>query len=252
MKNKTVKKPNAMKVDLKELFLSLQGDLLQRLETGRKNIHHPGTKGDVSEINWLGMLEKYLPTRYKVEKAFVVDVNGEISEQIDIVVFDRHYSPLLFNLDGATYVPAESVYAVLEVKQSLNNQHIKYAGQKVASVRRLHRTSATIHHAGGTFAPKPLHKILGGILTLDGGWKPALGPSLKKALGSLSESEQLDLGCALQCGSFEATYNEGGTSELNTSKKETALIFFFIRLLHRLQHMATVPAIDLEEYGKHI
>src|SRR5512138_857407 len=128
MKNKTVKKPNAMKVDLKDLFLGLQKDLLQRLETGRKNIHHPGTKGDVSEINWLGMLEKYLPTRYKVEKAFVVDVNGEISEQIDIVVFDRHYSPLLFNLDGATYVPAESVYAVLEVKQSLNNQHIKYAG----------------------------------------------------------------------------------------------------------------------------
>lgn len=252
MKNKTVKKSKPAKVDLKELFLGLQGDLLHHLEVNRKINRHPVTKGDGSEINWLGMLKTHLPTRYQVEKAFVVDVMGAISEQIDIVVFDRHYCPLLFTLDGATYVPAESVYAVLEVKQSLNKEYIKYAGQKVASVRRLHRTSAPIHHAGGTYAPKPLHKILAGILTLGSDWNPALGSSLKRALNSLPELEQLDLGCALQCGSFEVTYDGGKFSEIGISEKETALVFFFMRLLHRLQHIATVPAIDLEEYSKHL
>ena len=65
------------------------------------------------------MLKKHLPSRYQVEKAFIVDINGELSEQIDIVIFDHHYCPLLFNLDGAVYIPAESVYAVLKpiVKQ---------------------------------------------------------------------------------------------------------------------------------------
>lgn len=252
MKKKSFTKPNPAKVDLKELFLGLQGDLLHHLELNRKINQHPVTKGDGSEINWLGMLKKHLPTRYHVEKAFVVDVNGEKSDQIDIVVFDRHYSPLLFTLDGAIYVPAESVYAVLEVKQSLNKEYINYAGQKVESVRRLHRTSAPIHQAGGTLAPKPLHKILAGILALDSDWTPALGAPLKRAMNSLPELQQLDLGCALQYGSFEVTYEGGRISELGISEKETALVFFFMRLLHRLQHIATVPAIDLEEYSKHL
>ena len=241
-----------MKVNLNELFLGLQKDLLSHLELNRRNNRHPTTKGDVSEINWLGMLEKHLPFRYQATKAFVLDVNGDISEQIDIVIYDRQYCPLLFNQDGAIYVPAESVYAVLEVKQTLNKKHIAYAGGKVASVRKLHRTSTTIPHAGGIFAPKPPHRILAGILTLDSDWNPGLGMALTNALSALPEFEQLDLGCSLQCGSFESIFKDGNFSGIKSSDKETALVFFFMRLLHRLQQLATVPAIDLEAYSKHL
>lgn len=45
----------------------------------------------------------------------------------------------------------ESVYAVIEAKQNLTRANIIYAGRKAASVRRLHRTSAPIVHAGGTY-----------------------------------------------------------------------------------------------------
>lgn len=60
------------------------------------------------------MLQKHLPHRYQADKAFVIDSNGESSDQIDVVVYDRQYTPLLYNHDGQMFVPAESVYAIFE------------------------------------------------------------------------------------------------------------------------------------------
>ena len=146
-----IQKPN--KVDLKKIFLGLQEEMVSRLSTNREVITHPGTKGDASELKWIEMLNNYLPQRYKVDKAFVLDSEGARSEQIDVVVYDRQYSPFLFHEGGAIYIPSESVYAVFEVKQSLNKDAIEYAGGKVESVRKLKRTSVKIPHAGGTFSP---------------------------------------------------------------------------------------------------
>jgi len=120
-----------------------------KLSLNKKILTHPVSKGNASELEWLSMLSSYLPTRYKVEKAFVIDSEGKVSDQIDIVIFDRHYSPFLLRQNGATYVPAESVYAVIEVKPTLNPASIRYTADKAASVRRLKRTSAPIVHAGG-------------------------------------------------------------------------------------------------------
>jgi hypothetical protein len=67
----------------------------------------------------------------------------------------------LLNRDGVLYVPAESVYAIIEVKQELSRTYIKYAGDKIKSVRCLKRTSVPIPHAGGTYKPKPPDRIIG-------------------------------------------------------------------------------------------
>lgn len=239
-----------MKKDLKELFVSLQKQLTTALEVDRQVIDHAPTMGSASEADWLGMLSEYLPSRYQAKKAFVLDADGNLSDQIDVVIFDRHYCPLLFNHKEALYVPAESVYAAFEVKQVLNKAHMEYAGQKVGSVRKLRRTSTYIPHAGGSYPPKAPFRILSGILTLDSDWKPGIGKSLSEALVSLPEDEQLDLGCCLHCGSFEVIYTNGQLSDLDISRNDVALVFFFMRLLHRLQQLGTVPAINLHEYTK--
>ena len=90
---------------------SLHKDIQNRLEIIRESLKHPGTKGDASETVWLSLLEKYLPHRYKVATAHVVDSKGVFSEQIDVVVFDRQYSPFIFQYEGQKIIPAESVYA---------------------------------------------------------------------------------------------------------------------------------------------
>ena len=94
-------------------------------------------KGDASESVWLELLNKYLPERYRAATAHVVDSEGEFSDQIDVVIFDRQYSPFIFRYEGQIIVPAESVYAVFEAKQTTNADQVTYAQNKVA-VERLY------------------------------------------------------------------------------------------------------------------
>jgi len=233
---------------VRELFLALQDELAVRLGGRRRVLTHPETKGTASELNWKGMLDEFLPSRYQLSKAFVVDCDGQTSDQIDIVIHDRHYSPLLFRDGGACYVPAESVYGLLEVKQELDKRTVEYAGRKAGSVRRLRRTTAPIPHAGGTFDPKEPPPIFAAIVCLESGWIPTLGESLISALAGLPPEGRLDLGCVLAQGAFEACYAEaerGGLQIHTNHLAETTLVFFCLSLLKRLQTMGTVPALDL-------
>jgi hypothetical protein len=236
------------KVKIKDLFCNLQEQMEHRLLSNKRNIKHPVSKGDAHELNWMNWLEEYLPKRYSFNKAFIVDSNGNISEQIDIVIYDKQYSPFVFNQDNTFYIPAESVYAVFEVKSEICKNHIEYAGEKCKSVRSLFRTSASIPYVRGVYGPKKLHKIISGILTLSSDWNPPLGNSFQECLSSLDEDSRIDIGCVLDSGSFTVDYDE----KINVikSSKEEAMVFFFLKLFGLLQRVGTVPAIDICCYEK--
>lgn len=241
------------KVNLHNLFLDLQDELQTSLGVSRRNIGHPTLKGDASELKWIQTLKDYLPLRYQVERAVVIDHEGTASDQIDVVIFDRQYCPFLMNHNGTLYIPAESVYAVFEVKQDLTKEYVQSAGRKAASVRALKRTNAPIIHAGGHIRePKEPFRILAGLLTLDSKWQEAFGDPFLDALGGLSDAQHLDLGCCVRHGSFELTEVGGGKEKLRLAQKDMSLVFFILRLLHLLQSLGTVPAIQLEAYLKQI
>jgi hypothetical protein len=235
-----------MSWSIQTLLSELHDDIQEQLLRARKAFGHPGTKGDASEAVWLELLQTYLPQRYQAASAHVVDSTGAFSDQIDVVVFDRQYSPFIFKFQGQTVIPAESVYAVFEAKQSINADQVAYAKKKVASVRRLHRTSLPIPHAGGTYPAKPLQHILGGLLTLESDWTPGLGDPLVKALTNSDGSDRLDLGCVAAHGTF-AWDAEGCASLQPMSKPATAFLF---ELIARLQESATVPMIDIRAYAQ--
>lgn len=232
---------------LEDLFAGLNNDINQRLATARRSFAHPSTKGDASENVWLDIFNKYLPKRYKAAKAHVVDSQGAFSDQIDVVVYDAQYSPPIFLYEWQTVIPAESVYAIFEAKQTLNAENIEYACQKVVSVRRLHRTSLPIPHAGGTYPEKPLIHICGGLLTLDSGWKPALGEPLLASLGKGGDYDRLDLGCAAAHGYFKFDKERKEYEIYDRGKPVTAFLF---TLISQLQSSATVPMIDMQAYAR--
>jgi hypothetical protein len=228
------------------LLGDLHDDIERKLATARRAFAHPGTKGDASEGVWLELLDIYLPKRYQATKGHVVDSNGKFSEQIDVLVFDRQYSPFIFRFQGQTIIPAESVYAAFEAKQSINAAEVEYAQKKIATVRQLHRTSLPIPTAMGTLAPKPLHRIVGGMLTFESDWQPPLGKPLMDALTVSDESLRLDLGCVAAHGIF--TCDSNGCHVVTPLRKAaTAFLFEFIA---RLQACATVPMIDIRAYAK--
>nr|WP_303246062.1 DUF6602 domain-containing protein [Methylomagnum ishizawai] len=187
-----------------------------------------------------------MPQRYQAASAHVVDSQGKFSEQIDVVVFDRQYSPFIFNYQGQKIIPAESVYGVFEAKQILKAETVEYAQAKVASVRRLHRTSLPIPHAGGTYPPKPLVPILGGILAFESDWKPALDQPLLAALDRADTDSRLDMGCVAAHGIFD--YRREDSAYHLTPQEKPATAFLF-ELISRLQSSATVPMIDIKAYA---
>jgi hypothetical protein len=229
---------------LQKLLEGLHDDIHQRLETARKTIVHPGSKGDASENIWLELFIKYLPKRYQALKGFVVDSKGKFSEQIDVIILDRQYSPFIFEHEGIKIVPAESVYAVFESKQTVNLDLIKYAGEKIQSVRSLHRTSLPIPHAGGTYPAKPPGKIHGGILSFESDWNPPMGDSLENAL---IDVKGIDFGCVAAHGYF--SYNETNRQYDMSLGNKPATAFLF-KLISELQFNGTVGMIDVLEYSK--
>ena len=233
---------------LTEIPDGLQARLEGGLRGNRSAVTHPGARGEASEEDWLRVLNDHLPQRYQANRAFVIDSQGACSEQIDIVIYDRQYSPFLFNQANQRYVPAEGVYGVLEVKQDLSREHVLYAGKKAASVRRLHRTSAPVPHVEGVAKPRPLPRIVAGIVTYQSSWSPPFGTPFRDALAGLAADHRLDVGCSLLHGAFEARYLSSGTIELAAVEGPRSLVQFLLRLLKQLQSLATAPAIDYDAY----
>ena len=240
-------------VDLAGLFKSRQKATEAAQELNREFSVHQGTKGEATETSWIHLLQEYLPNRYAIERAMVVDSNGEASEQIDIVIFDRQYTPFVINYEGLVYIPAESVYAVFEVKQDISKEHIEYTSKKLQSVRRLKRTSALITDHTGRTIKKKLFEIPSGILTLSSTWNPGLGDSFEEAIRN-SWSEQhgrIHLGCVLSEGGFRVV-NENSGLTIEKSDPEASLMYFLMSLFKTLQPLGTVPAVDMNEYLKWI
>lgn len=241
--------------DLARAFFKRQEKLSSDLGIGDISTH-PGTRGDDTELNWIHMLEEFLPRRYGVSQAFVVDAEGRQSDQIDLIVHDRHFSPLLFEVANACYIPAESVYAAFEIKQHLDREHLEYAAEKIATVRSLHRTTAPVPHAGGMYDPIVPRRIIGGILARRSDWSPPFGDAFERCLRGLEAREPesmtwgLDIGCAVADGGFTVQRDTETHTLVGVEHSEAnvALIYFVMRLLKQLQAVGSAPAIDYDAY----
>lgn len=237
--------------DLRAAFLAKQNALRTALQVTVDFTAHGTTIGDASEANWTAMLSDFLPGRYGVGPVFAVDSRGRQSQQIDVAVYDRQYAPLWFRTPGGVlFVPVESIYAAFEVKPEINKPLSEYAADKIASVRALHRTSAPIRHAGGTFdAQDPTEKpILGGLLAVRSGWTDISGKAAAQALTKFDVHHRIDVGIALDALSF--SIDHGGS--ITYSEPGTQLIYFAMRLFDLLRDLGTALAIEVDKYEAHI
>lgn len=230
---------------IKEAFVSVQEKLKLELDIAAMSIGHAGTQGSVNESHWIDIFRAYLPDRYEVDTGFIIDSLGNRSQQIDLIIFDRHFTPTLLDQQQHRYIPAEAVYAVFECKPHLDKGYLTYAGEKAASVRKLHRTSVGFAQSLGMNKPKALFPIIAGIVAKKSSWSDGLGDAFMKNLPTESD-ELLDCGCALDQGSFD---NFGEKGSLEIMDKEGSLIYFLFRLLSKLQSMGSVPATDWAAYA---
>ena len=249
-------------VDLKGLFTDLQEEMSVSLKADRRHIAHTGSKGDATENRWINFFRTYLPNKYKVDKAMVIDHNGEVSDQIDIVIYDALFTPFIFNQDEFKYIPAEAVYAVFEVKQDIKS-NIEYAGKKIMSVRKLERTSTKMINSGRRLEPRNLTKIIGGILTTSCTQDQE---NIKSSIMKQKGLAAIDCGCCIDSFAFHSKfrnegvingpeqedaikfYKENDYEEVKFCDKDKSLLIFFLQLFNDLKEIGSVPAIDINAY----
>lgn len=248
------------KFDLAAAFQNKQVALNASFLAIRDVTSHPTTVGDQSEGDWVGLFRDFLPTRYTVGPIFAVDHTGDMSDQIDLAIYDTHFSPQWFGAtSGTRFVPVESVYAVFEVKPEFNRKYIAEARKKVKSVRDLERTSAPVVYKGGTYSRQEisLRPIIGGILTTRQGPASAVNGLLDIQGDTVDEasSEFLNIGICLEQFAFDYTpmlcdgpSQEGLVTTKIEVKDENQLIYFAIRLFRQLQLIGSVPAVDMIKY----
>ena len=103
---------------------------------------HMPSKGDVCEAAVAKYLSESLGTRYAITThGHVFDATGQQSDEMDVVIFDDHWSGRLTPKDSGEppIIPAESVYAVIQVKKSLSSKELRHAIENIRSFKILQR-----------------------------------------------------------------------------------------------------------------
>jgi len=98
-------------------------------------IHSAGNikaSGDEIENLIREKISLFLPERYLVKQGHVVNSEGKVSNQFDIIIFDRLNTPKFFESKNETvFYPIESVLAVGEIKKTLRKNDIMDFGKKI-------------------------------------------------------------------------------------------------------------------------
>lgn len=104
-------------------------------------IEHRTSKGTVREESLLYVLQRYLPSHVRcVGSSEIIASNGDRSGQCDIVIYDPK-APPLFGATGYRMLPAECVYAVIEVKSKLDTEELRKSCESIARIKRLPKTA---------------------------------------------------------------------------------------------------------------
>lgn len=83
--------------------------------------HNP-TIGVLTEEIIREFLSDHLPDIVKVAEGFIIDKDGNLSKQCDILVYDSHSFSPHYRVNNVVVVPAASVLAIIEVKTTINKQ----------------------------------------------------------------------------------------------------------------------------------
>ncbi|MXZ92198.1 MAG: hypothetical protein F4W95_13315 [Chloroflexi bacterium] len=126
--------------NIDEFFNSLGDELIAAFTQGGLATT-PGSIGRIRERAVRNKLRQLLPSGIGVGSGFVIDTQGNTSNQIDIILYEDNICPA-FALDEdeeTSYYPCEGVIAVGEVKSTIGTREVDDIIEKIASVKKLQR-----------------------------------------------------------------------------------------------------------------
>ncbi len=126
---------------LPEVLAAISRQLNRRLESrvvDADTINHNLETGLGAENVLREMLRDVLPRRFGVAKGKVTNAAGELSNHLDVIVYDAlNYPALFLDENDNQILPVESVVAVIEVKRRSNATSFRRAFDTLASASKV-------------------------------------------------------------------------------------------------------------------
>ncbi len=127
------------KLDIPAIF-KLDADDILRVRQNAIMVHGTDIRaaGNDVEMCVRDYFKRMLPPRYYVTHGHLIDISGEVSPQLDIIIADNFNLPsLLTTKDGTEYIPIDSVYAIGEIKSTYykSKKYIEGFSQTIQDIR---------------------------------------------------------------------------------------------------------------------
>lgn len=99
-----------------ENYIQLEKAIVSQLHLSSQ---HQLTIGSVREEIWKEMFLQIVPHKFSVEQSvFIIDSEGNISNEVDLAIFDEQYTPYIFRFGKLKYIPIEAVAVVVQCKST--------------------------------------------------------------------------------------------------------------------------------------
>jgi hypothetical protein len=100
---------------------------------------HPTGVGDAREDVVRQYLQDILPRRFSVDRGKILDSEGHLSREFDVILSEAHDVAPAMSLAGRRIVPVEAVYGVLEVKSVLSGDDYDKFVEAVSELDQMRR-----------------------------------------------------------------------------------------------------------------
>ncbi|SMF22090.1 DUF6602 domain-containing protein [Pseudogulbenkiania subflava] len=150
-------------INCRELFSTLDS---------RNGLTHSGEFGMYRERICKKLIEKFVASDMKIGDGFIINKNGESSNQSDLIVFDRDHT-LQIESGGAKFFPCETTYAIGEVKSKLDEKGLKEALARLIKAKKIRsHTPAIPTPIKPNHLPHFINKIASGAYDGDEHYNP--------------------------------------------------------------------------------
>lgn len=122
-----------------EIFKTDFSQISQKLfyDESTKKLIHPGEFGMYRENICKEFLKYIIPFKLEIDSGFIINTNGKISTQCDLVLYDKGSTPIIRSLEYQKFFPIETVSGIVEVKSILSKTDLKEALIKLANTKIL-------------------------------------------------------------------------------------------------------------------
>jgi len=249
-------------LDLNGLFTSIGKRMRADFESARATLTHPVLKGTAFEGTVKEFFRQYLPDRLGVATGQLVDSTGSLSKQLDVVIFDKSKSPILYENNGVQVIPVECAYAVIEVKARLDASELPSIHANMLSVKNLKKTAyyggesaiiETTNVYGQAWNHWPTNYFVFGFESPNP--RTMQVPMIEYHNASLQQPHmRIDLMCILDRGVFLNLTQDGKFDSLPSPTSvpvyiatDQSLLLFYTLVVH-LMNQARMPNFRFNDY----